>query len=324
MTGRPALPPVLDVVIVNWNGGTLLRACLASLAAARDAESVQVIVVDNASTDGSTENLPPLPRPLRLIRNAENRGFGRACAQGAAVGAAPAILFLNPDTQVEPDALGLARAALTADPRTGIVGARLVDPDGRTARSCARAPTALGLLGRALALDRLGLVRPHFLREWDHAEDRAVDQVMGAFLMIRRDLFQALGGFDPRFFVYWEDADLCTRARAAGFRVLHVAGAVARHLGQGTTRQVRARRLFYFLRSQILYAGKHHGVAAALALIAASFCAQVPLRLALALAHRSPAEAAAVLRAAALLAEALPQLAGPLMRGDRGSPAGSG
>ncbi|MCJ2071379.1 glycosyltransferase family 2 protein [Methylobacterium sp. J-030] len=314
MIERPALSPVLDVVIVNWNGGALLRACLASLAAAQDAGSVQVIVVDNASTDGSADDLPPLPRPLRLIRNADNLGFGRACDQGAAAGAAPAILFLNPDTQVEPGALGVARAALLADPRTGIVGARLIDPDGRTARSCARAPTALGLLGRALALDRLGLVPPHFLRDWDHAEDRTVDQVMGAFLMIRRDLFARLGGFDPRFFVYWEDADLCTRARVAGFSVRHVAGAVARHLGQGTTRQVRARRLFYFLRSQILYAGKHHGAAAALALTAVSFGAQIPLRLALALAHRSPAEAAEVLRAAALLAAALPRLAAAARR----------
>ncbi|MET3785554.1 hypothetical protein ABIC24_003181 [Methylobacterium radiotolerans] len=214
MTDRPAL----DVVIVNWNGGSLLRACLASLAAARDAAAVQVTVVDNASTDGSAETLPALPRPLRLIQNAANLGFGRACDQGAAAGDAPAILFLNPDTQVAPDALGVALAALTADRRTGIVGARLVDPDGRTARSCARAPSALGLVGRALALDRLGLVRPHFLREWDHAEDRAVDQVMGAFLMIRRDLFRALGGFDPRFFVYWEDADLCARAPGGGLR----------------------------------------------------------------------------------------------------------
>jgi hypothetical protein len=188
------------------------------------------------------------------------------------------------------------------------VGARLADPDGRTARSCARTPSGLGLLGRALALDRLGLVRPHFLLEWDHAEDRAVDQVMGSFLMIRRDLFQDLDGFDPRFFVYWEDVDLCARARAAGFAVRHVAGAVARHVGQGTTRQVRARRLFYFLRSQILYAGKHHGIAAALALTVASFGAQVPLRLALALARRSPTEAAEVLRAADLLAAALPGL----------------
>ena len=306
---------VLDVVIVNWNGGALLRACLASLASVQEAATVQVIVVDNASQDGSADGLPALPRPLRLIRNAENRGFGRACDQGAAAGDAPAILFLNPDTQVAPDALRLARDALTADPRTGIVGARLVDPDGRTTRSCARAPTGLGLLGRALALDRLGLVRPHFLVEWDHADDRAVGQVMGAFLMIRRDLFAALDGFDPRFFVYWEDADLCTRARAAGFSVRHVAGAVAHHVGQGTTRQVRARRLFYFLRSQILYAHKHHGRAAALALTAASFCAQVPLRLALALARRSAAEAAEVLRAAGLLAAALPGLAPKLLRG---------
>ncbi|MCJ2140355.1 glycosyltransferase family 2 protein [Methylobacterium sp. E-066] len=306
---------VLDVVIVNWNGGALLRACLASLAAVQEAASVQVIVVDNGSQDGSADDLPALPRPLKLIRNAENFGFGRACDQGAAAGDAPAILFLNPDTQVAPDALRVARDALTADPRTGIVGARLVDPDGRTARSCARAPTGLGLLGRALALDRLGLVRPHFLLEWDHTDDRAVGQVMGAFLMIRRDLFAALDGFDPRFFVYWEDADLCARARAAGFAVRHVAGAVAHHVGQGTTRQVRARRLFYFLRSQILYAHKHHGRAAALALTGASFCAQVPLRLALALVHRSAAEAAEVLRAAGLLAAALPGLAPKLLRG---------
>ncbi len=315
MTDRPALRPDLDVVIVNWNGGTLLHACLASLASVQDAGAVQVIVVDNASRDGSTKDLPPLPRPLRLIRNAENRGFGRACDQGAAAGDAPAILFLNPDTQVAPDALRLARAALTADPRTGIVGARLVDPEGRTARSCARTPSAPGLLGRALALDRLGLVPPHFLLDWDHGADRAVDQVMGAFLMIRRDLFEALGGFDPRFFVYFEDADLCARARAAGFAVRHVAGAVARHVGQGTTRQVRARRLFYFLRSQILYAGKHHGTATALALTAASFGAQVPLRLALALARRAPEEAAEVLRAAGLLAAALPGLVPDLLRG---------
>jgi len=118
----------LDVVIVNWNGGSLLRDCLAGIAASEGAERIAVSVVDNASTDGSAETLPALPRPLRLIQNAANLGFGRACDQGAAAGDAPAILFLNPDTQVAPDALGVALAALTADPRTGIVGARLVAP----------------------------------------------------------------------------------------------------------------------------------------------------------------------------------------------------
>lgn len=319
-------PAALDVVIVNWNAGGLLRACLAGLAEADDAGRVQVIVVDNASTDDSLDRLPPLPRPPLVIRNGANLGFGRACNRGAAAGAAPAILFLNPDARVAPDALGLARAALLSDPRTGIVGARLIGPDGQTQRSCARAPSPGGLLGRALALDRVGLVAPHFLTEWDHADERAVDQVMGAFLMIRRDLFARLGGFDERFFVYFEDVDLCARARAAGFRVRHVAGATAGHLGQGTTRRARAHRLACFLESQIRYAGKHHGPVTALALVAASFLVQVPLRLAQALARRSPREAAEIVRAAGLLARALPGLLAGLRwrvsgtRADAGEP----
>lgn len=311
----------LDVVIVNWNAGTLLRDCLAGIAASEGAERIAVTVVDNASTDASHEGLLALPGPFRLIRNGDNLGFGRACNQGAAAGSAPAILFLNPDARVEPDTLIRARAALFAEPRRGIVGARLREPDGTTARSCARAPTPAGMLGRAFALDRLGLARPHFLLEWDHEADRPVDQVMGAFLMIRRDLFAALAGFDERFFVYYEDVDLCLRARQAGYAVLHLAGPSARHLGQGTTRQAKARRLFYILRSEILYAAKHHGRVLALALTASAFCAQIPMRLTQALMRRSPAEAREVLRAAGLLAAALPEIASRLRAKPAPSPA---
>ncbi|GJD59080.1 glycosyltransferase family 2 protein [Methylobacterium dankookense] len=302
----------LDIVIVNWNGGGLVRACLASLAAAEaelgDALALHVVVVDNGSTDGSADGLPALAHGPRVVRAGANLGFARACNRGAAEGRAGAILFLNPDTRVTAESLRTAYAALMADPATGIVGARQVAADGNVERSCARAPTASSLLGQALLLDRLGLVPTHFMTEWDHLEDRAVDQVMGAFLMIRRDLFARLAGFDPRFFVYYEDVDLCLRARQAGFAVRHVAGAVIRHEGQGTTRQARAHRLFYILRSGVLYAGKHHGRATALALLALSLLAQVPMRLALAALRRSPREAAEVLRAGALLAGAAPGL----------------
>jgi N-acetylglucosaminyl-diphospho-decaprenol L-rhamnosyltransferase len=252
---------------------------------------------------------------LRVIRNTENLGFARACNIGAAAGDAEAILFLNPDTRVDGPALLTARAALLADPATGIVGARQIADDGTTERSCARAPTAASLIGQALALDRLGLVPTHFLTGWDHAEDRAVDQVMGAFLMIRRPLFAGLGGFDQRFFVYYEDVDLCRRARAAGVAVRHVAGAVIGHAGQGTTRQARAHRLFYILRAQVQYAAKHHGRGTALALLAAAFLAQLPLRLALAALRRAPGEAGEVLRGAALLARAAPALLAGILRG---------
>ena len=375
--------PALDVVIVNWNGGALVEACVASLARAAGALDLRVVVVDNASTDGSAEALeafgpealpppsageggpcvskgrergsrlpeeaspsggsqpflsaslpslrdfvpadplrgPPSPAEgggrftLRVIRSTENLGFARACNIGAAAGEAEAILFLNPDTRVEGPALLTARAALLAEPGTGIVGARQIADDGTVERSCARAPTAASLLGQALALDRLGLVPSHFMTAWDHAEDRAVDQVMGAFLMIRRPLFAGLGGFDERFFVYYEDVDLCRRARAAGYAVRHVASAVIGHAGQGTTRQARAHRLFYILRAGVQYAAKHHGRATALALLATAFLAQVPMRLALAAIRGAPGEAAETLRGARLLARATPALLAGVLRG---------
>ena len=304
--------PALDVVIVNWNGGALLRACLASLAAAQaalgDGLALRVVVVDNGSTDGSADALPAVAAGPLVIRAGANLGFARACNRGAAAGSAEAILFLNPDTRVEAASLRTAHAALFAEAETGIVGARQLAADGGTERSCARAPSPASLLGQALALDRLGLVPTHFMTEWDHAEDRAVDQVMGAFLMIRRPLFARLSGFDTRFFVYYEDVDLCLRARRLGFAVRHVAGAVIGHEGQGTTRQARAQRLFYILRAQVQYAGKHHGPATALALLAACFLAQLPMRLAQALLRRAPAEMAEVLRAGRLLLGATPAL----------------
>jgi hypothetical protein len=311
-----ALTAALDVVIVNWNAGEQLRACLASLAASEGAEHLRVVVVDNASGDGSADGLDLPGLALTLLRNRDNLGFARACNQGAVLGSADTILFLNPDTEVSRDGIAIARARLDAAPGTGIVGARLVDEAGRTHRTCARHPTGLSLIAHTLFLDRLlpGRVRPHFLLDWDHAETRAVDAVMGAFLMIRRPLFARLGGFDERFFVYWEDADLCARASAAGFAVCHVAEAEIRHRGQGTTEAVKDRRLFYFLRAQALYAHKHHGWAAALAVLTAALAVNLPVRLGRALVRGARGDAGAVIRAGRMLVTALPGL---LTRGGR-------
>ncbi|MEH3119761.1 MAG: glycosyltransferase family 2 protein [Methylorubrum populi] len=304
------MSPRLDVVIVNWNAGDQLRACLASLAASAGAERLRVVVVDNASTDGSAQDLGQAGLAPIVLRNERNLGFARACNQGAALGTADAILFLNPDTQVSRDGIPAARAVLEASAGTGIVGARLVDAAGRTHRTCARHPTAASLIAHTLFLDRLlpGLVRPHFLLDWDHGQTRAVEAVMGAFLMIRRPLFERLGGFDERFFVYWEDADLCARTRAAGFAVCHAAQAEIRHRGQGTTEAVKDRRLFYFLRAQALYARKHHGRAVFLGVLAAAFAVNLPGRLGRALARGSAGDAGAVIRAGGMLAASLPSL----------------
>jgi N-acetylglucosaminyl-diphospho-decaprenol L-rhamnosyltransferase len=257
--------PSIHVVIVNWNSGAQLKECLQSFAAvAADAVTVRVTVVDNASTDGSADGLEGATyAPLAIIRNADNRGFGAACNQGAAGSHADYLLFLNPDTRLMPGSLELPARYLQAPHQAsaGIVGIQLLDEDGAVARNTARAPTAWSMIGNSLGLDRLmpSVFPPHFVTEWAHDETREVDQVMGAFFLVRRSLFELLGGFDERFFVYYEDLDFAARARARGFGSVYLATAQAFHRGQGTTQNATARRTFYFSRSKILFALRHFG-----------------------------------------------------------------
>lgn len=314
-------PPTLDIVTVNWNAGALLADCVASLPAALDGgvRLERMVVVDNASTDGSADGLATAGVPLVVVRNAANRGFAAACNQGAAGSRADYLLFLNPDVRLFPGALSGPLAVLEAPEGrgVGILGIRLVDEAGVVQRSCARAPTPGRLVGQSLGLDRVlpRLVPPHFMVEWDHADSRDVDQVMGAFLLIRRALFEELGGFDERFFVYFDDVDLCLRARARGWRVRHHAGAAAYHRGCGTTERVKDVRLFYALRSRVLFAAKHFGRAGAAAVAIAALLLEPAVRLAHALARRSPDEGRAVVAGTRLLWRALPEMLGRLAAG---------
>lgn len=306
--------PQLDVVIVNWNSGALLADCLDALAASSIASALHVIVVDNASHDGSWKACgPDRPAPVTLIRNPDNRGFGAACNQGAAAGEAPFILFLNPDTRVFPDTLERA-VAFAAQPFGGVlpgaIGVAQIDDSGEVQRTCATTPTATRLLGRAVALDKIApsLVTPLFMQDWDHKDTRAVAQVMGAFLLTDRPLFTLLGGFDERFFVYYEDLDLCCRIIAAGRPVVHFASATTWHKTQGTTTQIKDRRLFYFWRSEIVFAAKHFGAPTAWALFAAFILAQTPLRVVQAGLRGGKGEWRQPLGAARMLIAALPEL----------------
>jgi hypothetical protein len=262
----------LDIVIVNWNAGALLRQCLASIFAS-DLGPVtleRVVVVDNASTDGSLDGLPFVSPPFAPIRLATNLGFGAACNVGAADSTADYLLFLNPDTVLDSDSLKGAVAFMEAETNARVAAStiRLRDPAGRTQRCCSRFPTVGRMLAHSVGLDRLlpGVFPPHFLTEWDHEDTRPVPQVMGAFLLIRRTVFARLSGFDERFFVYYEDVDLCRRIALDGDICVHNAGISAVHVGCGTTNQIKARRQFYSARSRIQYAQKYFGWLGAAAL----------------------------------------------------------
>lgn len=263
----------VHVVIVNWNSGAQLRECLASFAAlpGEDAVLARITVVDNASSDRSCDGLEAGAVPLTAIRNAENRGFAAACNQGAAGCDAEFILFLNPDTRLLPGSVSEPTRYLRVPEHksVGIVGIQLVDANGHVARNTVRAPSAWSMLGNTLGLDRLmpSIFPPLFATEWAHDETREVDQVMGAFFFVRRSVFEALGGFDERFFVYYEDLDFAMRARAQGWSSVYLATAQAFHRGQGTTDAATERRMFYFSRSRMLYARKYFSLFGAFAVI---------------------------------------------------------
>jgi GT2 family glycosyltransferase len=308
--------PSIDVIIINWNAGDQLMACLQSLASTnRQCMSLaRVVVVDNASRDASldcVEHLSP-SLPMITIRNSENRGFGAGCNQGAAGSTADYLLFLNPDVRLLPESLS-APIRFLEEPHhdaIGICGVQLLDEHGCVARTCARFPSARLLLPRTLGLDRFfpSVFPDHAMTEWDHQESRQVDQVMGAFFLVRRSLFESLGGFDERFFVYFEEVDFSYRARLAGWSSFYLAEAHAFHKGGGASEQVKATRLFYSLRSRITYGYKHFSPPAALAVALATLIVEPVARLALAASHRSKREAIETLRGYGRLWAAAPRL----------------
>jgi len=272
---------------VNWNAGRQLHDCLVSIARHGAHLTASVTVVDNGSTDSSADSLGNLGLPLRIIRNGHNRGFGAACNQGAEGGHAAYLLFLNPDTRLYEQSLDRAYTLMQSPGNSdvGICGIQMVDESGAVTGSCSRFPTLRGFVLGAMGLDRLGPLKRAGIpmREWDHARTQTVDQVIGAFFFMRRDLFASLGGFDARFFVYFEEVDLSLRARQAGWRSVYIADAQLFHAGGGTTRQVKAARLFYSMRSRLKYGFKNFSRPKAWALLCSTTLFEPWMRLGFAL-----------------------------------------
>ena len=254
---------MLDIIIVNWNAGQQLHDCLESIVTARrDGFTLgRVVVIDNASSDGSLEGLDSLCLPLKIIRNPVNRGFGAACNQGAAACDSRYLLFLNPDTELFDNSLVVPMAFMEdeANQEIGICGIQLVDKKGGVARTCARFPSLSRFAAQAMGFNKIQALKwtGVHMDEWDHLSDKSVDHVIGAFFFMRRGVFEVVNGFDERFFVYLEDVDFSLRAKQAGWNTAYLTGAQAFHMGGGTSRQVKATRLFYSLRSRLLYGFKH-------------------------------------------------------------------
>ena len=251
------------VAIVNYNAGEELRHALSALAAALAGCDWEGIVVDNASVDGSADIAMTFGPRVRLVRNRENVGFGRGINQGAAATDAPLLLVINPDCRLQPGAFEALARELARRPRCAIAGPRVLDPDGTPQGSARGDPDMLtGLFGRTSALRRLMPWLPAAKRNVADAvagatESMAVDWVSGACMLIRRDAFDAVGGFDARYFLYWEDADLCRRLRARGHEIRYVPAATAVHVVGASSRTAKAASIRAFHESAYLYYSTH-------------------------------------------------------------------
>lgn len=258
----------LSVIVVSYNTAGLLPEMLDTLRASFAGYSAEIIFVDNNSSDDSVEVIRRISPHSKLIVNAENVGFGRANNQALVHAQGRYVLLLNTDAFVAPNALAVSVGYLDRNPACGILGVRLIGRDG-ILQPCARFfPTALNLF-----LQRSGLARfaPGVQMvddmAWDHASIKPCDWVVGCFLMIRREVVDRIGLFDPRYFLYYEEVDLCLAAKRAGWEVIfnpdttvvHIGGESAKSQGNITKsgRQLSALQV----ESELLYFRKNFNVA---------------------------------------------------------------
>ncbi|MGE0592509.1 MAG: glycosyltransferase family 2 protein [Vicinamibacterales bacterium] len=255
----------IAAVIVNYNAGDELQAALASLAQTLEGREWEAVVVDNASTDGSAAFVAAFAPRVRLVANATNVGFGRGVNQGVAATAAPFVLVMNPDCRLTPGAVDALQRELERHPRCAVVGPRILDPDGAVQRSARGDPDMLtGLFGRSTRLTRLFPSLAEATRNVVTADglpaghaSLEVDWVSGACMLARRAALADVRGFDEGYFLYWEDADLCRRLRAAGWHVRYVPGATAVHTVGRSSRTAPAASIRAFHQSAYRYYTTH-------------------------------------------------------------------
>jgi N-acetylglucosaminyl-diphospho-decaprenol L-rhamnosyltransferase len=234
------------VVLVTYQSERDLAMCLGSLERAAGPHPLEVVVVDNASTDASVE----IARGYgaKVLENHANLGLSRAINMGVAVTGAPWLLVVNPDTWLSPGSLRRMLATATSDPRTGCVGPHLANPDGSDYPTGRRFPSLLmGSLHAALAPvwpDNPATRRYH-MAGVDRSRPLPVDWVSGACMLLRRQAFEEVGGFDPAYFMYFEEMDLCLRLHRAGWRVVFDSLAEVKHVVGGSTRSAPYRKVVH-------------------------------------------------------------------------------
>ena len=243
----------LSIILVNYNGGLFLQVCLAAVRERIRDMDVEVVVVDNGSTDGSPAAAAAAFPWARIIRNEGNPGFGAANNRGWRACRGEHILFMNTDVVLGAGTLERLRDVLDEDPAVGAAGPALLQGPGIYQVSYGKKNTFFRELFRKSLLNR------RLRRTAGRGRNvRPVDWVSGAFLLVRREALEAVGGFDEKFFLYFEDIDLCLRIKTAGWKVVYAPGAPSFHEGGASAAAAPLRARYEYRKSQILFYRRHN------------------------------------------------------------------
>ncbi len=258
--------PDLSIVIVEWNTVDMLRDCLASVYAHDGGLDLQVIVVDNASEDGSPEMVEAEFPQVRQIRNTDNRGFAAANNQGFEICKGRHILLLNSDTYVLGDVLAASTRYLDDNLDVGAMGCRVLNPDRTMQRTCSMWPRLLDLMFMSSGFWKLK--RPKFfgryqMTDWQRDTLREVEVISGCYMMLRREIIYQIGSLDEDFFFFGEETDWCRRMRDAGWRLMFAPVGEIVHYGSASARKLNHKRDLLLTDATVRLHRKHGGALAA-------------------------------------------------------------
>ena len=257
----------LTIVIVNYNTSALLENLMASLASGCPGLDYEVYIIDNNSQDIDKTVLRRTYSQYHLIINPENRGFAYACNQGMRKARGRNIALLNPDMIIKERCLSRLCQYLDKHREAGAVGPQFLNTDGSVQYSCRCFPTIAGIFFDSLGLARMfpksKLFSSYYLSGWPHNEEREVEQIMGACFVVKSRLVQATGYFDERFFMYFEEVDLCWRIREKGFKIMFMPTAQAVHFKCESALTDIGTALNGFYKSRGYFFLKHRGPASA-------------------------------------------------------------
>lgn len=295
----------LSIVIVNWNTREMLRDCLRSVLSGLGPLAAEILVSDNASSDGSVEMVRAEFPAVRLIVNDRNLGFAGGNNVALRVATGRHVLLLNTDTLVHGDVLPEAVAWLDAHPAVGVLGPRVLNADGSVQPSCSAFPSLRHLAMQTLGLTRIAALDAYRMTGWDRASERRVDVISGAAMFVRRAAMAEVGLLDEAFFFYGEETDWCHRFRRAGWELVFAPIPEITHFGNGSAGRLNHRRDVLMTEGTTRLHRKHGGLAAGLAcfaILAAHNASRAVFWAALSLARR-PCAAARARHFAAVVAD---------------------